>query len=73
MPNGGLAAAKVHGSNSSQGDREFQTEVSVQIHSFPWSMHNGDNRAVLGFLFPGVFTWEAASPESCELDRILCR
>ncbi|CAH8271209.1 unnamed protein product [Arabidopsis lyrata] len=29
MPNGGLAAAKVHGSNSSQGDREFQTEVSL--------------------------------------------
>jgi len=47
MPNGELAAAKVHGSNSSQGDREFQTEVSVQIHSFPWSVHNGDNRAVL--------------------------
>ncbi|XP_010453713.1 PREDICTED: calcium/calmodulin-regulated receptor-like kinase 2 [Camelina sativa] len=29
MPNGGLAAAKVHASNSSQGDREFQTEVSL--------------------------------------------
>lgn len=29
MPNGELAAAKVHGSNSSQGDREFQTEVSL--------------------------------------------
>lgn len=35
MPNGGLAAAKVHASNSSQGDREFQTEVSVAILSMP--------------------------------------
>lgn len=73
MPNGGLAAAKVHASNSSQGDREFHTEVSVPIHSIPGSMHNGVNRAVLAFLFPGIFTWEAASPESCELGRVLCR